>query len=110
MKRKAILALLLLCSASPVRQAGEARALIRPITSNVRERVVRLDARTGQVRRLPANTVDGLAMLVIYDNTCPTGYFVGLNTTSQNGPGSTGPMALGDWGALPSTAFGGSAT
>jgi hypothetical protein len=77
------------------------------MTGNVHERSVRIDAQTGQAYRLPVNAINNDGNETVYDNTCPTGYFIGLNTTTQNGAGSTGPMAIGDWGGLPATTFAG---
>jgi hypothetical protein len=48
---------------------------------------------------------DGLE--TVYDNRCDAGYYLGLNTRTQNGAGSTGPLAAGDWGGVPGTAFAG---
>jgi hypothetical protein len=97
---------LLICSSSALAQ-DNAGTLVRPIQGNVHERAVRVDMQTGQAHRLPANTINNDGVETVYDNTCPTGYFLGLNTQTQNGPGSTGPMAAGDWGGLPATAFAG---
>jgi hypothetical protein len=87
-----------------------ARGLLRPINGNLNERVIRIDPATGQMQRLPASTIGNDGKFTVYDNTCPTGYYVGLNTMNRNGPSSNAPMAFGEWGGLPSTAAATSAT
>jgi hypothetical protein len=96
-------ALVALASPSPAQDAG---GLLRPVTGNVHERTVRVAPTTGRVLRMPRSIGnDGLE--IVYDNICPVSYYVGLNTQTQNGAGSTGPMAVGDWGGLPATTFAG---
>ena len=107
MLRRPTSAVVVLALSLPLLAQDDVRSLLRPITGNVHERTMRLDVSTGRARRVPPGLA-ATALETVFDNTCEAAYFLGLRTQTQSG--GTGPMAAGDWGALPDTSFGGRST
>jgi hypothetical protein len=85
---------------------GHARGL-RPITAPVQHLEGTLDLRTGKFVRTRNTTIGDDGKQEVYDNTCATGFYIGLEDTI--GTGSAFPETMGDFGAIPSLGFPGDA-
>jgi hypothetical protein len=83
-----------------------------PITAPIHRIARRLDLKTGRLLRTqPSIGIGGLAE--VYDNTCPSGFYIGL-AGAGTGPGNVTGVpfaeAFVDYGAIPATGFGGDAS
>jgi hypothetical protein len=82
-----------------------------PITAPIHNIEGTLDLRTGKFTRQRNATIGDDGKQEVYDNTCPSGFYIGLaaagfaTPTATNVTGSAFAETFGDYGAIPSTQF-----
>lgn len=82
---------------------------LRPVTAPMHRIEGKLDLRTGQFTRQRNTTIGQDGLEEIYDNTCFSGTYVGLEPAGNPGTGSAFPESIGDYGAIPASTFVGDA-
>jgi hypothetical protein len=80
---------------------------IRPITAPIHRIEGTLDLETGAFRRKRNVELGAGGVETVYDNTCGTGFFHGLDPAGASG--SSFAEAVGDYAAIPAELFGGDA-
>jgi hypothetical protein len=76
---------------------------LRPITAPIHRIEGTLDLETGRFKRKESIGAGGLE--TVYDNTCPSGFYLGINPAGLSG--SSLPEAVGDYAAIPGALFSG---
>lgn len=78
----------------------------QPVTAPIHQIEGKLDLRTGQFTRVRTGVIGNDGQEEVYDNTCPTGGFAGINGTAGTvAGGGTHAESIGDYGAIPTDAY-----
>ena len=86
------------------------RERLKPITAPSIEIEGTLDLRTGRFQRTRQASFGLGGQQSVYDNTCASPFYLGLEPAGPSGTGSACAETLGDYGAIPATTFPGDAT
>jgi RHS repeat-associated protein len=80
---------------------------LRPVTTTPHRLEGTLNLQTGRLTKTPYATIGNDGQDEVYDNTCLSGLYHGLEPAGSPGSGSYAAELVGDYGAIPSTEFNG---